>query len=143
MKMYLTNICALVEHGALCSNVVINKNVPSVFTAEALAYIKSVHLGLDLGLMKVEIEGDSLSIIKKLRREDYGKFEIGAYIRDGKWLSKIFHTCKFKYIHRSMNSIAHMLATESLKRWDQCCLQDGVPIFAREEVERDRMGEGF
>ncbi|MBA0741898.1 hypothetical protein Gogos_015018, partial [Gossypium gossypioides] len=129
--------------GAVCSKVVINENVPSVFVAEALAYIQSVYLGLDLGLMKVEIEGDALFIIRKLRREYDDKFESGAYIRNEKWLSKRFHTYKFKYIHRSMNNIAHLLATKGLKRGDRCCLQDGVPIFAREEVEKDRMGEGF
>ncbi|MBA0560693.1 hypothetical protein Golob_017576 [Gossypium lobatum] len=68
--------------------------------------------------MKVEIEGGALSIIRKLWREYDDKFEIGAYIRDGKWLSKRFHTCKFKYIYRSMNSIAHLLATKGLKRGD-------------------------
>ncbi|MBA0832354.1 hypothetical protein Goarm_016752, partial [Gossypium armourianum] len=72
-------------HGAVCSKVVINENVPSVFVVEALAYIQSVHLGLDLGLMKVEIEGGALSIIRKLWREYDDKFKIGAYIRDGKW----------------------------------------------------------
>ncbi|MBA0859499.1 hypothetical protein Goshw_007445 [Gossypium schwendimanii] len=102
----------------VCSKVVINENVPSVFVAETLAYIQSVHLGLDLGLMKVEIEGGALSIIRKLWREYDDKFKIGAYIRDRKWLSKRFLTCKFKYIYRSMNSIAHLLATKGLKRGD-------------------------
>ncbi|MBA0682365.1 hypothetical protein Goari_024090, partial [Gossypium aridum] len=101
------------EGEVLGSKVAINENVPSSFAAEALAYIQSMLLGLDLGFMKDKVEGDTLSIIRKLKRDDEDKYKIGAFIRDGK----------------------------GLKRRVQFCLQDGVPVFSREEVDRDRRRE--
>ncbi|MBA0819408.1 hypothetical protein Gohar_028217 [Gossypium harknessii] len=71
--------------------------------------------GLDLGFVKDIVEGDTLSIIRKLKRDDEDKSKIGAFIRDGK----------------------------GLKRRVQFCLQDGVLVFFREEVDRDRRREGF
>lgn len=48
------------------SRIVQNDNVPLLFAAEALACAQGMQLGLDLGLQNVEIEGDSVTVIKKL-----------------------------------------------------------------------------
>ncbi|MBA0734999.1 hypothetical protein Gogos_018884, partial [Gossypium gossypioides] len=93
-----------------------NKNVPFVFAVEAFACVQSTQLGLNLGFMEVEIEGDALSVAKKLQREGIDKSDICAYIRDGQGLNERFCTCQFKHIHRSTNGVAHLLATEGLKK---------------------------
>lgn len=51
------------------SRIVQNNNVPFLFAAEALAYAQGMQLRLDLSLKNVEIEGDSLTVIKKLQKE--------------------------------------------------------------------------
>lgn len=51
----------------------INENVPFVFTDEALACVQSIQLGMDLRFVEVKIEGDALSIVRKLHREDDNK----------------------------------------------------------------------
>ncbi|MBA0734363.1 hypothetical protein Gogos_018280, partial [Gossypium gossypioides] len=101
----------------LSSKVVINENVPSSFEIEALACVQSSQLRLDLGFLE-------------------------AYIRDGKGLGKSFCTCKFKYSPRSTNWVAHLLAIEGMKVAEQWCLRDGVPKFAKGDVERDGREEG-
>ncbi|KAK5776153.1 hypothetical protein PVK06_044112 [Gossypium arboreum] len=48
---------------------VFHEKIPSTFATEAMAYIQAIHLGLHLGLLKVEIEGDSRIVIRKLQKE--------------------------------------------------------------------------
>lgn len=43
-------------------------NVASLFVAEALACYDAVKLGLNLGLSRVIIEGDVLTIVKKMHQ---------------------------------------------------------------------------
>ncbi|KAG8480920.1 hypothetical protein CXB51_025728 [Gossypium anomalum] len=105
---------------------------------KALACIQSLMFGLDLGLLEVEIEGDVLTVIRKLRDVSEDKSEIRAFIKDGKRLSRCFHTHQFQHVRRSANGVAHLLATESLKQGFQLCMRDGVPDFARDEVDKDR-----
>ncbi|MBA0742271.1 hypothetical protein Gogos_015344 [Gossypium gossypioides] len=53
----------------LSTKVVINKYVPSIFTAEALACLQAVNVGLDIGPEKMIVEGDLLTVVKKLQSE--------------------------------------------------------------------------
>lgn len=58
------------------------KEVPSSFATEALACRQTVHLGVEQGCTEVEIEGDSLSIIKKCQSKFRDKTQIETYIQD-------------------------------------------------------------
>ncbi|MBA0664138.1 hypothetical protein Goklo_004187 [Gossypium klotzschianum] len=98
---------------------VLKENIPTVFVAEALACVQGLQLDLDLGLSVVEVEGDALSIVKKLQRGDEDRSKICAYIKDGQRLRKGFQTCKFKHGHQSMNENVHLLVTEGLKNEGQ------------------------
>ncbi|MBA0591222.1 hypothetical protein Gorai_019904, partial [Gossypium raimondii] len=49
----------------LASKTMIHENIPSVFVVEAIACVQAVIAGRDLGIMHVEIEWDSLMVIKK------------------------------------------------------------------------------
>ncbi|MBA0787878.1 hypothetical protein Gotri_025997, partial [Gossypium trilobum] len=98
---------------------VLNENIPTAFVAEALACVQGLQLDLDLGLSIVEVEGDALSIVKKLQRGEEDRSKICAYIKDGQRLSKGFQTCKFKHDHQSMNEDVHFLVTEGLKNEGQ------------------------
>ncbi|MBA0741953.1 hypothetical protein Gogos_015070 [Gossypium gossypioides] len=70
---------------------------------------------------------------------DNDKLEIHAYIKDYQGLSKSFQICYFKYRGRSKNGIAHLHATEGLRQKEQWNMSRGVPIFAKEEVKRERL----
>ncbi|MFQ6630001.1 hypothetical protein Gotur_006873 [Gossypium turneri] len=76
----------------LGSKVIINENIPSVFTAEVIACLQSLMFGLDLGFSNIEVKGDPLAVIKKLRSNNEDKSESRTFIRDCQSLSKRFHT---------------------------------------------------
>ncbi|MBA0785178.1 hypothetical protein Gotri_028186, partial [Gossypium trilobum] len=98
-----------------------------MFVAEALACVQGLQLGLDLDLefTAVEVEGEALLVVKKLQMGGEDKSEIYEYIKDGQCLSKGFQTCMFKYGHRSMNEVAHLLATKGLKNGEQRFMRNG------------------
>ncbi|KAK5775016.1 hypothetical protein PVK06_042883 [Gossypium arboreum] len=56
----------------------LNEHIPTGFVAEAIACVQAVQLGVDLGIVKAEIEDNALSVIKwgylgiKLVEEDIG-----------------------------------------------------------------------
>ncbi|MBA0580947.1 hypothetical protein Gorai_023144, partial [Gossypium raimondii] len=97
----------------LSSKVVINENLPLSFEIEVLACIQSSQLGLDLGFLKVEMEGDALSIIRKYKEKMRTNKKSRHTLEMGKALAK------------------------GMKVGEQLCLRDGVPKFAKKDVERD------
>ncbi|KAK5812171.1 hypothetical protein PVK06_027586 [Gossypium arboreum] len=50
----------------LGSRMIINYYIPLIFGAEALTCFLAVQMGLDLGFLEVKIEGDALTMVKKL-----------------------------------------------------------------------------
>ncbi|MFQ6668688.1 hypothetical protein Gotur_034243 [Gossypium turneri] len=111
----------------LGSKMVINRNVPSSFVAEAIACVQSLQWGLEVGFPDVVLEGDSLSVIQRIQSKCEDKSLIGAYIRDCRELGQ-----------GSANEVAHVLATKGLKSGEQSCIKDGIKECAREAVERDK-----
>ncbi|MBA0759744.1 hypothetical protein Gotri_022581, partial [Gossypium trilobum] len=64
-----------------------SQSVPTTFTtfaAKALACSHTVHLALDFGLQEVTIEGDPLTVIRKVRSPLHDALSIGAYIQNVK-----------------------------------------------------------
>ncbi|KAL4279896.1 hypothetical protein GQ457_03G032320 [Hibiscus cannabinus] len=89
-----------------------NCHIASSFAAEAQAAINGLQLALDLGFRYVILEGDSLSVIKKLKSEKDDFSEISALIWDAKQLSRAFSLCQFRFTPRDSNKVAHAMAQE-------------------------------
>ncbi|MBA0596232.1 hypothetical protein Gorai_013061 [Gossypium raimondii] len=68
----------------LKSKIVRNEDILSMFAAKAIACVQVVTLSNDLGLTMVEIEGDTLLVVKKVQSDGVDRLEIGAYIKDAK-----------------------------------------------------------
>ncbi|KAG8491634.1 hypothetical protein CXB51_015000 [Gossypium anomalum] len=98
---------------------------------------EEIQMGLDLGIRAVEVEEDSLTVVKKAQMNEEDRFEISAYRKDAKRLSKEFHICIFMHASRSANGVTHLLATEGIKRMEHTYLMNGVPSFANAVVELD------
>lgn len=90
--------------------------VPSAFAAKALACRTATRIGFDMQGKEIIIEGDSLSIIKRCNAKGEDKSKIGAFIHDIHQLKSRSGNLKFEYTPRSANSLAHILAKESLRR---------------------------
>ncbi|MBA0662526.1 hypothetical protein Goklo_006631, partial [Gossypium klotzschianum] len=99
--------------------------------------IVTVQFGLDLGIVKAEIEGDALSVIKKVQYGNIDKSKISAYVLSTKMLSFGYKAFLFKHTSRMDNKVAHALAVEGLKRAEVTHLQNGFPQLATIEAEED------
>lgn len=81
----------------LVSQAILEKDIASLFAAKACAWSQAMRLGIQMGVGKIEIDGDALTIIKKCQSSNIDKSGIGAYIRDIKQLAISFQSIRFKY----------------------------------------------
>ncbi|KAK9004257.1 hypothetical protein V6N11_002063 [Hibiscus sabdariffa] len=87
-----------------------HRGIADAFIAEAVACEKAVSFALDLGFRSVQIEGDSLSVIKKINSTAMDKSIISPIIGDIKALSVNFVSVTFSFVGRRGNVVAHELA---------------------------------
>lgn len=100
----------------LASRSVIVDRITYPFTAEASTCVHAVRLRMSLGLLNVEVEEDSLEIIKKFQGSAIEKSKISGFIQKIQALKSNFNSIKFQFIPRQENLTAHLLVVESLKK---------------------------
>ncbi|MBA0701807.1 hypothetical protein Goari_021928, partial [Gossypium aridum] len=122
-----------------CSEV--HQRISSTFGAEAIACRKALQIDVNMQWEKVIIEGDSLSIIKKCKTRSPDKSLVSAHIHDIYQLLLNFKECRFEYIPRLANSLAHILATEAFKSNRGDYLVGRVPKVAEIQAENERVRE--
>ncbi|KAK5813261.1 hypothetical protein PVK06_028709 [Gossypium arboreum] len=115
-----------------------NVNIPSTFAAEAVACFQALKIDLHLGLREVEVEGDSRSVISKLQEKNEDRSEIAAFINDSKNLSLGFRFCVFLFTNRESNKVAHLIASEGIKKRKTTYLLNLVLSSVAEVVADDR-----
>ncbi|GMI80897.1 hypothetical protein like AT3G25270 [Hibiscus trionum] len=84
--------------------------VQSTFAAEAFAMVHGLEFAADLGFSSVVVEGDSRTIIKRLKSSAPDYSEIGPIVSTAKSIKDRFARCWFRQVCRSMNRAAHALA---------------------------------
>ncbi|KAH1064652.1 hypothetical protein J1N35_029639 [Gossypium stocksii] len=114
------------------------ENVVNVFVAEARACERALLFAMEMGHRRLILEGDSLSVIKKLRSTGEDKSILRLIINHIQFLETFFDDVHYLFMPRTVNIVAHTLALEGrrshfLGRW-----VDGVPISVRTMVEKDR-----
>ncbi|KAA3464320.1 reverse transcriptase [Gossypium australe] len=114
----------------LISCAVLHKGVASAFAAEAIACRKASQMAMEMHNRDVTIEGDSLTIIKKCNKEELDRSLVGSYINDIHKLKSKGKSLSFEFVPRSANNLAHIIATEALKRQEEYYLNDRVPSYA-------------
>lgn len=105
----------------------IHFGIPSAFAAEAIACRKGVQMGIRRGWRHLILEGDSLTIVKKCKSKSQDRSMVGVYIFDIQQEIYGLENIRFQYIPRSANGLAHIIATESLRRGEEFYLDRGVP----------------
>ncbi|KAG8474807.1 hypothetical protein CXB51_031504 [Gossypium anomalum] len=103
------------DGGILKSIIYKNEHISTTFAAEALACVQVVRFRAETGFLRVEIEGDALSIFRKIQRQDEDRSNIRAFISDAKRMRRNFISCRFQHASRQANLVAHSLAIEGLK----------------------------
>ncbi|MFQ6643960.1 hypothetical protein Gotur_017426 [Gossypium turneri] len=100
---------------AIVLKITYHESIPSPFATEVVACTMAMKLCLDLGLRRLKVERDSLTVIKKAKSSEDNKSEISKYIEDMKKMTKDFQVCTFMHVWRSANGVAHQLVSEWLK----------------------------
>ncbi|XP_016743159.1 uncharacterized protein [Gossypium hirsutum] len=131
-----TGLLVLNEEGEILeSKAVMHSEIVTSFTAESYAGLQAIKLGISMGLNKIEVVGDSKTIIKKCQRSDTDKSVIGAIIRDIQSKKDRFQEIDFHFIPKAENVYAHVIAKEALKRRESFYLMGGIPDSVRQAVE--------
>nr|KJB61324.1 hypothetical protein B456_009G352100 [Gossypium raimondii] len=115
----------------------VNNRIPTTFAVEALACLQAVRMGLDLGYRRVVVEGDALSIIKKLQRKENDKSVLTLYTINIKTFSNKFNKCKFRQIGRKGNETAHAVAKEALKLNGSTYIEGRLPKMVLAVATKD------
>ncbi|MBA0738646.1 hypothetical protein Gogos_011977, partial [Gossypium gossypioides] len=129
------------EGRVLLSYSEIQSDITSVFAIEAIACWRAVQIGVDRGWQSVIFEGDSLAVIKKCNTKGQDRSMIGVYIHDIQQKISEFNNISFQHTPRSANNLAHILATETLRRKEEVYLEMEVPEYAKDQRRYDRLRE--
>ncbi|MBA0556573.1 hypothetical protein Golob_026660 [Gossypium lobatum] len=115
-------------------------SIPNAFAAEALACVQAIQFGAESGYLRVDIEGDALSILRKLQDDLDNRSKIRAYILNVNRLKRNFINCKFKYASRIGNNVVRTLAKKGLRVGDDTYLNNGLSGAVLAAVAEDCRG---
>ena len=115
--------------GSLCQRVPFQHSVEAV---EASAARCVIQFAKDLGIMVIDLEGDSKIIVDALLLNDPCSTIYGHIIEDIKQIAQVFSSVHFKHVKREGNILAHLLAkrarvSESLEIWMESVPPELVP----------------
>ncbi|KAA3465500.1 cinnamoyl-CoA reductase 1-like [Gossypium australe] len=135
------------QNNRSCTGIVIRnssgKNTYQQCSQQKLSHAsRRLDLVAESRFLRVEIEGDTLAIIRKLQSEEEDGSEIRAYIVDAKKLCSNFITCDFRHARRQKNKVAHLLEKEGLKENENMHLSSGLSSAVVRAVEINKQGGG-
>ncbi|GMI75965.1 hypothetical protein like AT2G13980 [Hibiscus trionum] len=105
-------VCRDGEGFVVAAGILQHHNVGDAFVAEAMAYLQAVQLVREAGFLNIIVEGDSLTVIRKLRTSIKDSSITGPIVYDNKEASKLFSSISFNHVRREANKVAHELAKE-------------------------------
>ncbi|XWS70121.1 hypothetical protein CRYUN_Cryun03dG0022000 [Craigia yunnanensis] len=76
---------------------------------EANAALNALKFASHMGFTSIELEGDAVSIIKKLQSHEPNLSTISLLIDEARVKALTFNLCSFKHIGRNGNTLAHIL----------------------------------
>ncbi|XVF29951.1 hypothetical protein REPUB_Repub16aG0015400 [Reevesia pubescens] len=79
-----------------------------------------------MGFTKIILEGDSLTVIKKLQTHSQYLFPISNIIEESKIVCSRFECCHFSHVRKSANGGAHLLAKHGLREQG---IRHGLKMF--------------
>ncbi|XP_042958049.1 uncharacterized protein LOC122293560 [Carya illinoinensis] len=87
---------------------------PDPLLGEALAALRAIQLGLEIGLHNVIFEGDSKLLVNGITNSANDWSTAGLIFLDIKKLLASYRTWSFRHVPRQVNAVAHSLAKSSL-----------------------------
>ena len=105
--------------------------------AEGLAVRRALIWAREMGFSRIIVEGDSLSLINKLKGTGMDFSPIGHLVDDSKQLRKDFSHCLFSHVKRDGNHVAHKLARLGLVLDNDSYWMEELPQGIRNDVIDD------
>ncbi|KAL4377888.1 hypothetical protein GQ457_02G017680 [Hibiscus cannabinus] len=115
-----------------------HSNVADAFVAEAIACKQAVQFAKELRFSNVVIEGDSLTVLKKIISCALDRSILAPIVFDIKELSLDFHSIIFSFVRRDANNAAHVLARECRSIQTPCYWIEEEPVETTAASEVDR-----
>ncbi|KAK8552370.1 hypothetical protein V6N13_120773 [Hibiscus sabdariffa] len=115
-----------------------HSGVADAFIVKAFTCEKMVSLAIDLCFQSVQIERDSLSIIKKLQSASVDKSVISPIINDICVLMGSFEEITFSFVNRTGNAAARELARLGAHQFEPRIWIEEAPASVDRIVERER-----
>ncbi|XP_040987783.1 uncharacterized protein LOC121235501 [Juglans microcarpa x Juglans regia] len=104
---------------------------PDAYLAEAFATLKAVILGKQLGLQSIILEGDAQKVVNDIKGAVDHWTPTGLMISDIRLLLQHFQHWSVSFIPRKCNGLAHCLANDALKLYENSIILEGVPPCIR------------
>jgi ribonuclease HI len=116
-KHHSTGVGVVIRNGQGLPVAVACQRYPCVYAiadAEAMAARVALQLAWDIGLWNVELEGDSLLVIRALKDQELCLATYGDIIMDIQHLAVSFQCVRYCHVSRAGNNAAHVLARKAL-----------------------------
>ncbi|KAK5818355.1 hypothetical protein PVK06_023290 [Gossypium arboreum] len=88
------------------------ENISDPFMAEARACLQAIIMAEEMGFQDICVEGDALTIIRKLNFAEEDRSSISSLIKEIKGRVFNFRSLNFKHVPREANTAAHAMAKE-------------------------------
>lgn len=86
--------------------------IQDAFVAEAWACERTLIFAVEMGFCNIQVEGDSLSIIKNIKSSRKDKSVLRPIIQSITQMGKNFEELTYHFVPRSANQAAHALAMD-------------------------------
>ncbi|KAL4334864.1 hypothetical protein GQ457_07G036340 [Hibiscus cannabinus] len=111
--------------------------INDAFIAEAKACEAAITFAIELGFRSIQVEGDSLAVIKKLSSSSSDKSIIRPIISDIKSTLVLFEKITFSHVGRRGNEAAHVLAQAYSRFQLPCYWIEDAPSDVEQVALRD------
>ncbi|MBA0869182.1 hypothetical protein Goshw_024265 [Gossypium schwendimanii] len=113
-------------------------DVADAFVAKARACERALYFARDMGFRKVVVEGDSLTVIKKLKTNFTDRSILSPISQHIRVLAEAFEEVTYNFVPREVNRAAHELATVGRTQKHPCFWVEEAPPLVAEVAELDR-----
>ncbi|XP_041009408.1 uncharacterized protein LOC121253462 [Juglans microcarpa x Juglans regia] len=104
-------------------------SLPDPNLAEAIAAGIAAKFGVDLGMRRIILEGDSKKVVTELNLKKHNRSYFGMIIRDVQDTIAKMQACRVTHVHREGNYVAHNLAKAALYVTDYVVNMEETPLF--------------
>jgi ribonuclease HI len=110
------------------------KHISNPTTAKTLAARKAVVLGVQLGVIYMELEGDAKEVVQGINCANNSAGRDGSVLNDIKTLLQNFNTWKVIHVNRGANGAAHSVARMALSVVGDHIWFENFPLSVQEIV---------